>query len=361
MILRHHAARFGAFAAAAAVVLLVTAPPAVAATTGVFLGHTDDGTTVRIGGHSTVTALLGLRLEDGTLLKTYCVELDVQAQNQARMVESPWSEYPDAGEQFNAHPEKVLWILHNSYPNVAVGPLSEAAGTELDMAAAIAGTQAAIWHFSNGADLDGTGNPANIIALYTYLTGPDNIGVREQPEVSLGITPEGAEAKAGQPAGPFTVDTTADEVRLTTEGPDGVGTVDGNGAPLTVASDGTQFWLSAPAGGGTGEATVKAAARADVHKGRLFVGVDNEANPTQTLIVAASSKAKAKARASAMWVTAGPPATTPAATTTPVPPAQGGPLPETGASVLPALALALVLLGAGIGALVLQRRRRGTS
>src|SRR5215216_3445543 len=117
MVLRFRAARCAALLLSAAAALLVTALPATAGTTGEFIGGTDGGATVRIDGHDTHTALLGLKLEDDTLLKTYCVELDVRAQNHAKLAESPWSEYPDAGEQFNAHPEKVLWILNNSYPN----------------------------------------------------------------------------------------------------------------------------------------------------------------------------------------------------------------------------------------------------
>src|SRR5262249_753150 len=160
-----------------------------------------------------------------------------------------------------------------------------------------------------------------------------------------------------------------------------VAVVDAHGAPLAHAAGGTKFWLSAPSTGATGEATVEATAQASVEKGRLFVGVDNKTHPTQTLIVAASTSTTAKAKASAKWV-AGPrsPPTTPETTTTrPSPatpstppfnafmvppttvPPQAGSLPNTGASVLPALGVALLLLGTGIGALLLQRHRRRTN
>jgi TQXA domain-containing protein/LPXTG-motif cell wall-anchored protein len=374
MVLRHHAARCGVLAATAVAALLVTTLPAVAATTGVFAGGTRAGATVTIDGQRTQTTLLGLELEDHTLLETYCVELDVNARRHARLAEAPWADYPDAGEQFNAHPEKVLWILHNSYPNVTLGDLSAKAGAQLDEAEAIAGTQAAIWHFSNGADLDATGNPADIAALYGYLTGSANTGVAQQPPVSLSITPAGgAEAQAGAAAGPFTVHTTAAHVTLKVDGPDGVHAVGPGGAPLTTIADGTQFWLSAPAGAATGEATVSAFAKAEVQKGRLFVGIDNDTHPTQTLIVAANTKAAVTAESSARWTPAAPSTSTTTTTTRPpvttsttpsnaftVPatPSQGGPLANTGASVLPALGLAVLLLAAGIGALLLQRRRR---
>ena len=375
--MRYQIRRCAALLLGVATALLVTAMPAAAGATGEFIGGVGAGSSVKIDGQRTKTALLGLKLEDGNRLDTYCVELDVNARKGAQLAESPWSEYPDAGEQFNVHPEKVLWILHNSYPTVALDKLGAEAGAQLDKQEAIAGTQAAIWHLSNGANLDGD-NPADIRALYAYLTGPANVGVKEQPSVSLSITPEdGGEVAAGETAGPFTVDTTASEVELTVEGPDGVAVVDADGEPLAEISDDVQFWLSAPAGAEAGSATVKAAAHAEVEKGRLFVGVDNAENPTQPLIVAASTKTAAKASAKAKWVLHTPPTTTtevppttteapPTTNTTPsnafteppaAPPAQGGPLPETGASVMQALGFGLLLLGAGIGILLLQRRR----
>ena len=124
---------------------------------------------------------------------------------------------------------------------------------------------------------------------------------------------------------------------------------------------------------------MKATAKAEVEKGRLFVGVDNKDHPTQTLIVAASTRTAAKAEASATWTGSIPPSettttqtttTTSRATTsttpsnaftvppTTSPPPQAGTLPNTGASVLPVLGVAMVLIGAGVGALLLQRRRR---
>ena len=384
MVLRHHAARCGVLAATAVTTLLVASLPAAAATTGVFVGGTRAGVTVTIDGQRTQTTLLGLELEDHTVLETYCVELDVNARRRAQLAEAPWSDYPDAGEQFNAHPEKVLWILHSSYPNVTLGDLSGKVGADLDQAEAIAGTQAAIWHLSNGADLDATGNQADVLALYGYLTGAANTGIAQQPPVSLSITPDDrVEAQAGSAAGPFTVHTTAAEAILAVHGTDGVHAVGPGGAPLATVADGTQFWLSAPAGEAAGEAGVTASAKAEVQQGRLFVGVDNDAHPTQTLIVAASTKAAVTAKSSARWTPATPSTTTTSTTSTtsttttttrapvttdttpsnaftvPATPSQGGPLANTGASVLPALGLAVLLLAAGIGALVLRRRRTG--
>lgn len=141
---RYNAARLGALLLAAATALLVAAPSALAATTGEYVGGVEPGDRVRIDGQETTTSLHGLKLDDETVLKTYCVELDVNARQGARMIESPWSAYPDKTEVFTAKPDKVLWILHHSYPNTELSALGEEIGVELTAGEAIAGTQAAI-------------------------------------------------------------------------------------------------------------------------------------------------------------------------------------------------------------------------
>lgn len=379
MTFRYRVRRGAALLFAAVAALLVTALPATAGTAGEYIGSTDGGDEVRIAGQRTWTSLFGIKLENGDTIETYCVELDVESWDGARLVESPWSDYPDQSERFNADPDKVLWILHHSYPSVALDALSDELGVELSKREAIAGTQAAIWHFSNGANLDKDGNSEHVRALYDYLTGASNTGVQEQPAVSLSISPAAVENVAGdKPAGPFTVDTTASEVELTVDGPDGVQIVDEVGEPLSDIADGTKFWLSPPADGKDGTATVKAQAQAEVQAGRLFVGVQNRERPTQTLIVAANTETAAKAQVRASWVEHVPPPTTPPTTTTTTttvapttnttpsnaftvpsttPAPQGGSLPNTGASVLQPLGLGLLLVGAGIAFLLVQRRR----
>jgi TQXA domain-containing protein len=395
---RFKAARSGALLLAVATALLVAAPPALAATSGEYVGGVY-GDSVRIGGHTNPipTSLLKLELDNGGQeLLTYCVDLDVTAQLHARMIEAPWSAYPDKAGIFAATPDKVLWILHHSYPQIELADLNTAVGVELSAPQAIAGTQAAIWHFSNGADLDAD-NPDVIKQLYKYLTDEAlNTGMAAQPPVSLSLTPELVEnVQAGQKAGSFMVDSTAGDVQLTVEGPDGVEIVDGLGDGIQPFDRDifsvNEFWLSPPAGGVAGEAVVRATAQATVEVGRLFVGED-ESNPTQSSIVASSIATTATAEAHANWVagplsppssststtttttttttTNGKPASsttnaavlpnsvapTPTTTVTPVPQARA--LPLTGASVLPILGVGVLLIAAGVGALLWQRKLR---
>ncbi|HEY0641593.1 MAG TPA: thioester domain-containing protein [Pseudonocardiaceae bacterium] len=382
MTARNPFVRLGTLIVAALTALLVTALPAAAEVTGTYVGTVPggegDGFRVKDGDGSrdVYASLLGIDLDgDGDAeLATYCVEIDVDAIGGVRMVESPWSEFP-GGDGDLANPEKVLWILHNGYPSLDVDELAEASGVEgITKKDAITATQAAIWHFANGAEMHDN-NPDRLIALYDYLTGDANTGMEEQPPASLSLDPaEIADVTVGDKAGPFTVHTNATEVELTLDGPDGVQLVDADGNPLTgPVAEGAQFWLSSPTGGELGPATVTARAEARVERGRLFVGDDNRRTRTQTLIVATSEKGQAVAEASAGWKTAPTTTTTTEQTTTETtappsttgttvapttaPPPQGGGLPNTGASVLGALGLGVLLVGGGIAILVLQRRR----
>lgn len=402
---RFKAARSGALLLAVATALLVAAPPALAASSGEYVGGVY-GESVRIGGHTNPipTSLLKLQLDnDGNELLTYCVDLDVTARLGARMIEAPWSAYPDSAGIFAATPDKVLWVLHHSYPHIELADLSKAAGVELSAPQAIAGTQAAIWHYSNGVDLDAN-NPEAIGQLYKYLTDETvNTGMAAQPPVSLSLTPEQMEdVEAGQKAGSFVVDSTASGMELTVEGPDGVKIVNSVGDDLQPLDRDifsiqpfdrdifsvNEFWLSPPAGGAAGEAVVRATARATVEVGRLFVGED-ENNPTQSTIVASSTETTVTAQARANWLagplslpssstttttttttTNGKPASsttnaaamsnsvapTPTTAATPVPQARA--LPLTGASIWPILGVGVLLITAGVGALLWQRRLR---
>ncbi|MCP2258070.1 TQXA domain-containing protein [Streptoalloteichus tenebrarius] len=398
MASRLHPARLGAAFLGTAVALLASALPASAEATGeVALDPNAGGEHVRMNGKPEPTSLIGLRLSDGRLLKTYCVELTEPARNGFPMKEAHWDEYPDGSKSFKSQPDKVLWILNHSYPNVdtdALGKVIEA--KDLTPSEAIAGTQAAIWHFSNGAKLDEQGNDDDVKKLYKYLTGEKNVGQKTQPPVSLKLSPEKAEGAPGDKIGPFTVDTTASEAKLSVKKStaDGVQVVTAEGKPVTSAKGGDKVFVQVPADakGGTGEATVQAEAEATVEKGRLFVGSDRNKR-TQTLITAESMKTSVKAHAEAAWKKKTTPSSSSGATTpsnpggpttsvstsasqppssVPVTPApvtsttQAQPVPasnndnlaNTGASVLGAIGVGIVLVGGGATALILQRRRK---
>lgn len=380
MASRLRAARLGAVLLTATAISLVSALPAMAQTKAkVDRTANEDAMHVRLdNGQSIPTLLIGLRLPDGTALKTYCVELTVGVREGAQMIEAPWNKYPGADSKghdnqsdFKSSPDKVNWILHHSYPTVDVAELGKAVGADLDKKEAIAGTQAAIWHFSNKVGLAESNTP-DVKALYKYLTGEKNVGMKEQPKPSLELSPEQLAGVAGSKIGPFVVKSTADKIKLTAEAPAGVKVVDKAGKALTEVGNGQEIFVDVPAEAAAGKAGFKLEATTKIDKGRLFVA--NDGRPSQTLILAQATNAKLVAQAKAEWKAGTPttkpttstpaPTTTsptevPATTTSPVPPVKNtGGLANTGASVITLSLVGVVLLGGGVAAVLLQRRRK---
>ncbi|AUS78650.1 TQXA domain-containing protein [Actinoalloteichus sp. AHMU CJ021] len=402
-------ARAGAALLGAAALLVGTALPAAASTKGHY-DNTNEvkGERIHLTDRSSVpTVLLPLVLEDGTELLTYCVELTVTAANKAPYHEVPWDQYPtDQNASFPTAPGKVLWILQNSYPQVSVDELNAQLGTNLNVERAVAGTQAAIWHFSNGSKLAGN-NGRDIQALYRHLTGEANVGVDQQPTPTLALSPESHSGAAGELIGPFTVESSAGTVGLALQGPEGVTLVNKNGEEVNpisgdVPTDSiSELYVSVPEGAEAGEATITANASATVNTGRLFVGDPSgdwsgasrnarDSKRTQSLIVAEGKPTNLDTSVRVDWV-GGPvapptsetpepsvpetpqpsepaPSTTPSVpeapeTTTPAPPAPERPdneddLANTGASIWLPLGLGAVLLGGGATALFLMRRKK---
>ncbi|MFC4854238.1 Cys-Gln thioester bond-forming surface protein [Actinophytocola glycyrrhizae] len=385
--------RIGAAVVGAAALLLATAAPASAEPV---TGKADSagnviGYQVNVGDGwlATIpTNLLGFTLSDGTQLGTYCVEIHTDIDEERDMVERPWDAYPDEESPFHVNRAKINWVLHHGYPAKGLDALTAQfpdAHDGIDALEAIAATQAAVWHYSDGTDLDrddplsGDGSDAqdaaDALALYDYLTGGDNKGIGEQPAPALAVSPEELSGAAGERIGPFTVTTSGSVEELTANLPDGVKLTDAAGTELTAATiaDGTELYLDVPADAADGDGSFELTASATVDTGRLFVGQDYDNHPTQSLIVAKAERTTLTAGASAEWAAAPttPPTSTTSTTTTttappvtttteatPVPQPKNEDLAETGASVLAPILIGLVLVGAGIGAMFVVRRRK---
>nr|WP_083947869.1 thioester domain-containing protein [Thermobifida cellulosilytica] len=334
----------------------------------------EDGTVVG-------TTLFKLTFSDGSTIPAYCIDLETAIRTNADYVEDDWSNYPGEGEFASSQPGKVLWILQNSYPTVSAEELAEKAGipdlTEKD---ALSATQAAIWHYSNGADLKQDGNPEAVWKLYKYLV--DNATEIQQAPASLTITPNEASGESGGSIGEFTVSTTADSVPLTLDGPDGVKTVDLDGNPVSEVGNGDKFAVLVPEGTPDGEATVSASVTATVEIGRLFRGLEGTPK-TQTLISAGKTSTEASAEVKVTWTAPkpsetpspspsvpeesptptpspsdSPSPTPPAESPKPTPPANRPGLPVTGAALGGLIAAAVVAVGGGGAAMYLARKRR---
>lgn len=364
-----------AMTAVMGVLAMVFAPAAFAATDATYNGVYTGGHAVWVNGTQHATSVFTLDLAGGGTVRAYCVDLGVPI---------------NAGDTYEiqqlagqvASPAKVLWILQHSYPVLTLNQLSSASGVApMTTAIAVAGTQAAIWRYTNGQTLDTNKNSDGVKALYSYLIGDANVGAASEAAPTLSITPA-TEVTSGGRVGPFTVNFS------------GSGTVDlsvspaftiydaaVDGSAVTTASNGDKVWVDVPAGTAPGDVTVTATGTASVSGGWALANPDR---PTEVQKLAFTGVRTLTASATAtITVTPSPtptdpgttpPATTPPATTPPVttppatdpgttPPATPSTtepgLADTGAGSSSTLALAgVAALLVGAGAMVMGSTRR---
>ncbi len=327
------------------------------------------------GGGDYITKLFSLKLSDGSTLKLYCVQITVGMRTDVDMVETPWNKYPAANSPFEKNSAKINWVLHHGYPGVgldALGSTLSKAGVKVNDGIsereAIAATQAAVWHFSDGVNLNLTkplaeNNPAeanaDVAALYGYLTGDENKGIAQQPKPTLNIAADKTEGAAGTKIGPFSVATSGDITSLTTELPDGVKVTDADGKELksTDVKDGSKLFVDVPAGVKPGNGSFSLKVTGELDTGRLFVADNYAKKPAQSLIVADSEKTQVTAKAAATWTEAGAPATSTAPTTPGGAQSGGGDLANTGVDAAVPFGVGGLLLGGGALMLLVNRRR----
>jgi TQXA domain-containing protein len=387
MASRINLARVGAAVLGVSVALMVGALPASAGTssspTDPVTGSVDlspagpdasqDGTPITVdltpaeGGRKVhtngVLAFLDLSKNGASAgtVPTYCIDLTTSLDVHTTMTEGDWATFAGrTGSQFSANSKYINWILQNSYPSVDVSALATAAGIpgKLSQTDAISGTQAAIWHFSDGATLE-TGKNANLDALYAYLTGGTNAGIAEP---SLDITPIHTGGLAGKLIGPFTIGTNltgslAVDASLL---PKGVTVTDANGNQIGSSNltAGSKFYLdvAATATATSGSLVISGTALS----GRIFV------SPAKSQQLIAAGKTAVSTLSSATWTMSSP--STTSATPTPVangttPKATGptGQLAYTGFSTTGPIVLGILLLAAGGLFLLVQRRLKRTA
>lgn len=357
-------------AVAAAVGLIAGAATPAGAATAEFNGPVpgESGSLVGTFGGSEGSfggGLFSITIDGEVESRAYCIDIATDIDGSPTYDEADWA---SSGIDDLATVEA---ILRHYYPNGDGPDGFTLVGSNADKARA---TQAAIWHFTDGFDLstDTSDNPANVIANYETILaavtdGLDGFG---EPTVTLAITPpDSTEGEVGEVVGPYLVETTADSVTVTPS--EGVSLVDSEGDPFVgEIVDGTELYLTSDVeGGGSISATASATATA----GRVFL-----AQGQQSLILAAPVTVEAAADAvvsftktpssttSSTTTTTAPettttttPTTTPTtvtpSTTVPTTPSGGG-LPVTGAQSLVLAAVALLLVGLGVGFRIVSRR-----
>ncbi|MFG2605836.1 Cys-Gln thioester bond-forming surface protein [Streptomyces sp. NPDC048514] len=252
------------------------------------------------GGDQRVSAgLFEMSVDGGGTLQTYCVDLHSPTQRDARYQETSWRG-TSLGANENAG--KIRWILQNSYPQVNdLATLARRAGagtlTEQDAAA---GTQVAIWRYSDGAKVDAADPQAEKLADYLQKSAR-NLG---EPQASLTLDPPAVSGRSGDLLGPVTVHTNAGAVTVAPPADaagGGVRITDRTGKVLTSAKDGSRLYFDVPETAAAGTAQLTLQGSTTVPVGRAFVSDSR----SQTQILAGSSESTVSATATATWAAEG--------------------------------------------------------
>ncbi|WP_371627856.1 LAETG motif-containing sortase-dependent surface protein [Streptomyces sp. NBC_01116] len=258
--------------------------------------HIDTGN----GKIKTISAgLFEMNVEGGGRLQTYCIDIHNPTQNNAKYLETPWGQ---TSLGTNKDAGKILWILRNSYPQAGdLNALAQKAGAgQLTPKTAAAGTQVAIWRFSDGAKVEAKNEQAEKLADWLEAQAQS----LQEPKTSLTLDPNAVSGKSGDKLGPVTVHTDADAVSVAANADAaaaGVKVTDKNGQPVTSAANGTELYFDVPAGTADGKASLTAKTTTQVPVGRAFAS----ASKSQTQILAGSTESTITADATANWATKG--------------------------------------------------------
>ncbi|MFJ4488001.1 Cys-Gln thioester bond-forming surface protein [Streptomyces diastaticus] len=255
------------------------------------------------GGQKVSAGLFEMVVDGGGSLQTYCIDIHNPTQKEAKYRETAWD-----ATSLNANKDagKIRWILQNSYPQVndLAALASKAGAGALTEKTAAAGTQVAIWRYSDGADVEALDPAAEKLADYLEK----NAQALAEPKASLTLDPPAVSGKAGEKLGPVTVHTDAGSVGVTgpADASAGVTVVDEAGKPVTEAADGSRLFFDVPAAEEgaeqSGSAALTVQASTTVPVGRAFAS-DSK---SQTQILAGSSESTVSATATAHWAGTGP-------------------------------------------------------
>ncbi|MDA2804356.1 thioester domain-containing protein [Nocardiopsis suaedae] len=253
-------------------------------------------------GDSVATALYSLRIDDSASVPAYGADLDGEVDHSAAYVESGF----EALEAPEDAAGPVAWVVAHSYPSVGLEDLDAPGAGGLNESQAIAATQAAVWHFTDGAELAGPGgsggNDPRVERFYRHLVSEAERAPDAPAAPTLALAPDrisGADPAA--PLGPLRVSTTGTgPVRVAVNGAPGARLADADGETVSEVADGEEFYLHVPADPGAGVATVHArAGTAALSPGRAFSGRDGVA--TLPVVAADEALTGASAEVKADW------------------------------------------------------------
>ncbi len=247
------------------------------------------------GDEQVAAGLFEMSVDGGGTLQTYCVDLHNPTQRDAKYHETAWS-----GTSLGANKKagNIRWILQNSYPQVNdLAALAREAGVgSLSEQDAAAGTQVAIWRYSDGADVDAVDPQAEKLADYLEK----NARGQNEPQASLTLSPPAVSGRPGVLLGPVTVHTNARTVTVIPPSDaalSGVRITDKAGKPVTTAQNGSELYFRVPDDAADGSAELAVQASTTVPVGRAFTSDSR----SQTQILAGSSESTVTATANATW------------------------------------------------------------
>ncbi|MGW1072752.1 Cys-Gln thioester bond-forming surface protein [Streptomyces sp. NPDC002537] len=244
--------------------------------------------------------LFEMKVDGGGTLQTYCVDILTNTVDGAKYKEAGWGESP---LHANRNAGKIRWILQHSYPQVndLAALAKDADSGPLDANTAAAGTQVAIWRYSDGIDVTAKDGAAGKLADYLYKNAQD----AEEPAASLVLTPSAVSGRSGGRIGPVTVHTGASSVTVAPAGDaeaKGVRIVDKEGKPVGSTGDGGELYFDVRRGARDGSLSLKATAATKAPVGRVLIG---DRTTTQSQILAGSSESTVSATATATWAEKG--------------------------------------------------------
>ncbi|MEE1938055.1 Cys-Gln thioester bond-forming surface protein [Streptomyces sp. TRM 70361] len=250
----------------------------------------------RIGGKKFGAGLFEMTVEGGGTLQTYCIDIGTNTVSEAKYQEASWDQ---TKLHDNKQAGKILWILKNSYPQVNdLAALAEKAGAgQLTEKTAAAGTQVAIWRFSDNAKVEAVNPDAEKLADYLEKSAQD----LQEPTPSLTLDSPAVSGKPGEKLGPVTVRTNAQSVTITPDAEaeaKGVKVVTKDGQAAVSAKDGDELFFDVPKEAEDGTASLTAHASTEVSVGRAFTSLKVR---SQTQILAGSSQSTVTANATANW------------------------------------------------------------
>lgn len=187
-----------------------------------------------------VSGVLGGLVQIDGVLQAYCVDTGhVAAVGQTKTAVAP-TDLIGIGGINAANLPVLVAIISFEYPNT--DPRFPLVGSPAIQSAAV---QSALWHFSDGFELDQVNNPADMIANYNTIL--DRVANNAYPSLqgadnTMIESPADTEGVVGEVVGPFTVRTHASILTLAITGATRVDEL-GNPNPDTAMSNGEQFYL----------------------------------------------------------------------------------------------------------------------